>query len=992
MLFSIIMLLLPVSTFGESSNVGTAPGYELDVLIDPSSSRIRGISKISVSRGKSFSLDLGKLRIHKLTLNGKPLDYTENHHVVEIESEEDGILEIRYEAVLKPMGSPDPVEPASIGDIITNRGVSLTGLWYPQVSALTMYRLRATLPEGYEAISEAEHITSTVKEGKVTFLFEFSHPLDRINLVASDRYRVSRHEFNGIEIYSYFFDEDSGLADTYIEYTKKYLALYEGIVGRYPYQRFSIVENVLPTGFSMPTFTLLGRSVVRLPFIVETSLGHEILHQWFGGYVYIDDTGGNWAEGLTTYLADHLYREQIGSGWEYRKQILVNYMYYVTEDNEFPIRKFRRRFDHASKSIGYGKTAMVFHMLKNMLGENKFHAALGHFIDRYRYEEASWRELRSSFEELYGKELDNYFRQWLENPGLPELIVSEASLLPYEGGYELAFSVRQKGDVYVLDFPVTVYSGQRVMKRFFRIAEETAAFRMFMSVKPDRVVFDEDYDIARSLHEDELPPAIAGILDGKELIISISASEETRYGDIVEKYMNAGAEVKRWGDISYSDLKSSNLIILGYGNPMIAQLFGKIDPPDAGFSISMKKNPWNPRKVVAILHGTSTEEISAGFRKIPHYGKYSEVFFEAGRKTHASVGESQRGIVLAAQESVPAVDLSALNTIDSVIENASQTKIIYVGEFHDVFSHHAVQLDIIKNLFQRNRKIAIGMEMFQRPFQKTLDDFSAGVIDERELLRRTEYYERWRFDYRLYQPILRFARLNGIPVVALNMDRNIIDTVSDGGLDSLNEDERSRIPADMDFSDSAYRERLREVFMHHPEWEKKNFDFFYQSQILWDETMSLSIDDFIRKNPEKQIVVIAGQGHLQFGSGIPERTFRRNGENYAIILIDATIEKGIADYVLFPKHVEGVTSPKLMVFLDSDEGDLKISGFPDKSISEKAGMQAGDIIMSLDGNEVRSIEDVKIYLLYKRRDDVVRVKVLREEDGRQEEIEYKVRL
>ncbi|MEW6674409.1 MAG: M1 family aminopeptidase [Nitrospirota bacterium] len=154
------------------------------------------------------------------------------------------------------------------------------------------------------------------------------------------RYKVVNERFRDIDIYAYFFPEEATLASTYIEYTKKYLELYEGLIGRYPYRRFSIVEGILPEGYSMPTFTLLGQDVVSLPFIVETSLGHEILHQWFGNLVYIDYKNGNWAEGITTYLSDHLYEEQKGKGWEYRKKILIDYKSYVAPEKETPLKDF----------------------------------------------------------------------------------------------------------------------------------------------------------------------------------------------------------------------------------------------------------------------------------------------------------------------------------------------------------------------------------------------------------------------------------------------------------------------------------------------------------------------------------------------------------------------------------------------------------------------------------------------------------------------------
>ena len=102
------------------------------------------------------------------------------------------------------------------------------------------------------------------------------------------------------------------------------------------------------------------------------------------------------------------------------------------------------------------------------------------------------------------------------------------------------------------------------------------------------------------------------------------------------------------------------------------------------------------------------------------------------------------------------------------------TKIIYVGETHDRFSHHVMELEIIKDLHSRGKKIAIGMEMFQRPFQKVVDDYIEGRIDERAFLKGTEYFKRWGFDYNLYRPILLFARAEKIPVVALNQTQEMV--------------------------------------------------------------------------------------------------------------------------------------------------------------------------------------------------------------------------
>ena len=250
-------------------------------------------------------------------------------------------------------------------------------------------------------------------------------------------------------------------------------------------------------------------------------------------------------------------------------------------------------------------------------------------------------------------------------------------------------------------------------------------------------------------------------------------------------------------------------------------------------------------------------------------------------------------------------------------------------------------------------------------------------MEEREFLKKSEYFSRWGYDYNLYKPILDFARAEKIPVVALNLRREIADKVAKSGLISLSVDEKHEIPAQLDFSDNGYRDRLRQVFEEHKDPEGRNFHFFFEAQVLWDETMAMSIDAYLRKNPEQQMIVIAGQGHLAYGSGIPQRAFRRNGYEFATILNDADVERGIADYLVFPKDVEGATAPKLMAMLKDDGGRVVITDLPPDSVSRKAGIRAGDVLLALDGSPVKTVDDVRIALFYKHSNEIIRVKVMR---------------
>jgi uncharacterized iron-regulated protein len=316
-----------------------------------------------------------------------------------------------------------------------------------------------------------------------------------------------------------------------------------------------------------------------------------------------------------------------------------------------------------------------------------------------------------------------------------------------------------------------------------------------------------------------------------------------------------------------------------------------------------------------------------------------------------------------------------------------------VGETHDKFSHHEVQLQVLQGLYRRHPKIAVGMEMFQRPFQKAIDDYIAGAIDERTFLKRSEYFKRWDVDYNLYKPILDFAKTRQIPVVALNVRREIVEKVAKSGLDSLSKDEKQEIPQELDFSDQGYRARLEEVFTAHQNSQERDFTFFYQAQILWDETMAESIDGFLKKNPDFRLVVVAGGGHLRYGSGIPKRALRRNGFDYAIVLNDAGVERGIADIIVFPEPSKTKTAPKLMVFLKEQDQKVRIAGFVKDSVSENAGLKVEDALLSLDGYPVESIEDVKIALFYKKAGETIKVKIRR--TGffyGHEELEFEIKL
>jgi uncharacterized iron-regulated protein len=316
--------------------------------------------------------------------------------------------------------------------------------------------------------------------------------------------------------------------------------------------------------------------------------------------------------------------------------------------------------------------------------------------------------------------------------------------------------------------------------------------------------------------------------------------------------------------------------------------------------------------------------------------------------------------------------------LDDIIKTVLDKPIIYISERHTDYEDHKVQLKVIRSLYEKGRKFAIGMEMFQRPFQKIINDYLSGSISEKEFLKNTQYFKRWQFDYNLYREIIEYARTNNIPVVALNLWTEIVKKVSAEGLDALTDIERAQIPEDMDMSDEVYRERLKDVFKKHRNREIKDFDNFYQSQILWDETMAHSIDEFLRENPGYQMIVLAGTGHIMYDSGIPKRTYRLNGKEFVTIIPAAeSLDENIGDFLYSSGYIPPPTTLKLGVILKEKNGWVEIDRIVPGSVAKSVGLEKGDILLSFDDWKIEDIADVNIFMFDKKRGENITVKVLR---------------
>ncbi len=546
------------------------------------------------------------------------------------------------------------------------------------------YKITIDSEKGYEFIAAGDRVKREEIGKRVVSSFEFLNPAEEIVLVGG-RYKISEDKYKDIKIYTYFFPEDENLSAGYIESVKNYLKLYDGLIGRYPFGQFSVVSNFLPTGYGFPTFTLLGQEVLRLPFIKDTSLGHEILHNWFGNSIYVDYESGNWCEGLTTYLADHYYKELKGEGVNYRKEMLRGYASYINEGNDFPLKDFKSRTETFTRAVGYNKSAFVFHMLRVEMGEEKFFTAIKEVIKRQSFKITSWKDIQRIFEDVKGESLDRFFKQWIEDKGAPFLRVKDQGVRgkDTDGAYITSFKIIQEGRPttpfsppseggerggfpYILNVPIEIKTEKETIKKPVGVKDKEESIEIKTSSRPLVLSIDPDADIFRLLHKEEIPATISRVMGGKNRIIVLPTGGNKEiinaYGEIAGVFSEGKSPpiMKKDSDLTVEDIKNNSLYIFGglKENKILEKLIDRL--PDSSsittdeitinnrayrdkgdFTVLTIPNKFNSDKAVMIIIGFSPDGIRAAGGKLVHYGKYSFLAFKDGKNVDKGIWETK---------------------------------------------------------------------------------------------------------------------------------------------------------------------------------------------------------------------------------------------------------------------------------------------------------------------------------------------------------------
>lgn len=536
--------------------------------------------------------------------------------------------------------------------VIGEEGVFLPSdsAWFPrEEAAMAVYDAVISLPMDYTTVMEGSLIRSVTSDGIKTEEWKTDSPSMGLNLVAG-RYTVTKETYKGIEIGTFFFEKDDTLTRTYINKTKGYLDMYAWLIGPYPFKKFAIVESFLPTGYGMPSFTLLGSAVIRLPFIPDTSLGHEIAHNWWGNSVYSAGSGGNWTEALTTFTADYLYAEKKGADREFRFLKLLGYKNFA-EAAPLTLGEFSDATEPVSRAIGYNKGAMLFVMLRDEVGTDAFSTGLRAFYSEFRFKNASWADIRRSFEKASGKDLGWFFDQWLGRPGGPAISI-EGPILKWDKGakYLIQFTIRQTNP-HTLTLPVRFETTAGVVRLNIKVSKEVEPVYAELAAAPLAFEIDPDYGVFRILSDAETPASLSSCFGDRNAVIVVPSQKEAadKYealASLISK--DYGAAIAAADDVASYEGKTV-FILGGPGeNPafdlvkerlpketsidgaLLRLADGAYDMNGGLFALALKDTKGGRRAVCAFFGAGSKETVFETGKRLRYFGESSWLVFNGG--------------------------------------------------------------------------------------------------------------------------------------------------------------------------------------------------------------------------------------------------------------------------------------------------------------------------------------------------------------------------
>lgn len=307
-----------------------------------------------------------------------------------------------------------------------------------------------------------------------------------------------------------------------------------------------------------------------------------------------------------------------------------------------------------------------------------------------------------------------------------------------------------------------------------------------------------------------------------------------------------------------------------------------------------------------------------------------------------------------------------------ILGRAAKAQVVLLGESHDNADHHRWELQTVAALAALRPKLVLGFEMFPRRVQGALDRWVAGELSEAEFLETADWSQVWGYDAAFYLPLFHFARLNRIPMVALNVERDLVRMVGSKGLAAVPPEKREGVSAP-DAASEAYLDRLFTSYTQHPDKNESApartdpaFRTFVEAQLVWDRAMAQALADAAGRNQDALVVGVMGSRHIAHGDGVPHQLHGLGIKHIASFLpwdTGADCSEFSADLATavfaFPHPRPAPPPPRLGIMVETAQDGVKVSSVATGSIAEAADLRAGDVLVEVAGTLVRTSDEVR---------------------------------
>jgi len=744
--------------------------HRLSVHLDPSQHIIKGKDQLEIQpKGKRSQISIllnSRMKVGEIVnaRTGQPLQWVETPFSDTVKRLDVSItnrttsLSISYEGLIYDSIVRERNLQFVRGDqtsgLIGTEGVYLSSSshWYPdRPDSVSLFEAEVTIAAPFRVVSQGELLSEEVKGGvwKTRWVSKLS--ADGLTLVAG-KYTVKTRNTNGIKISTYFLPDEDKFSELFLNAAEDYLRLYSELLGPYPFKKFDIVQNFFSSGYGLPTFTLLAPETIRQgkEFLRPGALDHEIVHSWWGHTVMTKPGSGNWAEALTTYCTNYYYRElRLGeeNARKYRQDVLEKYAIQVPPSRDYSLRQFEGKRDESDGQVGYGKGSLVFHMLRRLVGKELFFSTLKELAVNYGGKQATWKDIQRMFEETSGKPLDDFFSQWLDLPGGPQLRLEGVKSQAAAKGYLVSGEIVQEGDVFQLSVPVEVDDGVGKKTLLVEVSKKRTPFSIEVQKTPLSLVVDPNAHLFRRLYPEEVVPCLNALLEDRDRIVVLPerGDEESRkiYLELAQMIQKAkGGRILLERELKDEDVRNASLMLLGdsWKGPHVSKLVSGLPPAlrlkDGKFQVEGNvvsegddsflltfAHPLRAGKWVTVYFGLAAQ----GLSRAPYiffYGWDSYLLFKKGRPAKRGTLPPLRSFCTYDFLSKEHLDLIQTHRLGRHL--AALTSPELAGRFPGTAGYRKAQAYLAKQLEE------IGVAPIYQPFSITVKD-----IGRSDLLLKT---------------------------------------------------------------------------------------------------------------------------------------------------------------------------------------------------------------------------------------------------------------